>query len=113
MSRGDSPVTQTADVARKQASIGLMLWPSAQLAGRPSSADPATITARNDNTGQVKGLKKRFFAIACLCQPEQVNARSGGTGFTAEAVERICTTSARGAADRKVRRLRVGQTQTL
>ena len=77
ISSGESPVTQTAEVARKQASMGLMLWPVAQLAGRPSSTDPATITARNDNTGQVKGLKKRFLAIARLCQPEQVNARQG------------------------------------
>ena len=63
ISTGDSPVTQTADVARKQASMGLMLCPWGQLAGRPSRMDPAAITARNDNTGQVNGLKNLFLAM--------------------------------------------------
>lgn len=66
MSTGVSPVTHTADVERKAASIRLRLCPFCQLAGVCNKTAPTAITARNEKTGQVRGLKNRFRCILTM-----------------------------------------------
>jgi len=82
MSTGERPVTQTADVARKEASMGLILTPRCQLAGRLSSVAPRAMTTRKESTGQVNGLKNRLRGMHRVCQPERRKARRSPRRFT-------------------------------
>ena len=67
MSTGVSPVTQTAEVARKQASRVCSSRPGCQLGGRQSSTVPRAMAPRKEKTGQVRGLNKRLHCIAVVC----------------------------------------------
>lgn len=66
MSTGVSPVTQTAEVARKQASRVCSSRPGCQLGGRQSSTVPRAMAPRKEKTGQVRGLNKRLHRIGVV-----------------------------------------------